>query len=166
MIREEVNQTIAAFLEKMSTFNKEEFNTVPFKGSWTAGQVAEHVRLSCGGMAEMLWVDGAPTERQPDELVAMLKREFLDFTTRMQSPEEILPAERIYDPQALTAALSEIATSIDDAARSLDLTQTCTAFEFPGVGNLTRLEMLWFVVVHTQRHLHQLTNIRKALSEK
>jgi hypothetical protein len=47
---------------------------------------------------------------------------------------------------------------------SLDLTPTVLAFELPVIGSLTRLEAIRFVTYHTQRHNHQLKNIRQQLT--
>jgi hypothetical protein len=39
----------------------------------------------------------------------------------------------------------------------------CMEFDFPGFGHLTRYEWLKFIVFHTQRHIHQLKQIKNAL---
>ena len=38
----EIKQTAADLLQALEAFNEHSFNQVPFEGSWTAGQVAEH----------------------------------------------------------------------------------------------------------------------------
>jgi hypothetical protein len=39
----EIDKTIIEFIQILFTINQDQINTVPFKGSWTAGQIAQHV---------------------------------------------------------------------------------------------------------------------------
>lgn len=64
-----------------------------------------------------------------------------------------------YEKAYLLGALQDIKAGLDHAVTTLDLTKTCLAFELPVFGYLTRLEAIYFVIYHTQRHLHQLKNI-------
>ena len=40
----EIEQSVDNFIDTLSKFNDEQVNTIPFAGSWTAGQVADHLR--------------------------------------------------------------------------------------------------------------------------
>ena len=51
-----------------------------------------------------------------------------------------------------------------EAARTLDLSLTCIDFEIPTFGLFTRLEFVWFYIVHTQRHTFQLQKIAGVLA--
>ena len=46
----ELDDTEIEFSGAISSFNDDEFNIVPFEGSWTAGQVAKHVLLSASSL--------------------------------------------------------------------------------------------------------------------
>ena len=46
---------------------EKQINTIPFKDSWTAGQLMEHVTKSNTGIAKALNIEGKPSERKPDE---------------------------------------------------------------------------------------------------
>jgi hypothetical protein len=53
-IPKEVEDTARLFLAGLSSIRQEQINTVPFPGSWTAGQVAEHILLSASGVLEVI----------------------------------------------------------------------------------------------------------------
>lgn len=158
----QIDSTKAELLELLSSFPQEQFNRVPFSGSWTAGQVAEHLRKACS--PEILFGKTTLTERDPAAMVEPLKKLFLDFTIKMKSPDFIYPEEKHYDKQELHQALETAWTDIRRAADTLDLSETCIEFELPGSGPMTRFELISFMVIHTQRHLHQLRNIREKMA--
>lgn len=162
-IATELAQTREAFLQALSLFDQDNFNTIPFEGSWTAGQVAEHVFKSVDGTPALLRADAEQTERDPALNVPHLRAMFLDYETKMKSPPFILPSDAPKNLASLTQALDGKLSAIIDAAKAIDLTLTIVNFEFPGSGPLTRLEMVNFMSVHTQRHTHQLKEIRKHL---
>ncbi len=140
-----------------SSLSEEQLNQVPFKGSWTAGQVGEHLYKACG--VETLYGNTKPTERDPAAMIEPIKKLFLDFTIKFDSPDFIYPQESYYQKDELYNELATTWKNVRQAANTLDLTPTCTDFELPGFGLLTRFEWLNFLVIHTQRHLHQLHNI-------
>ena len=153
-------------IQTISTFNQEEFNTIPFKGSWTAGQVAEHVYKSVSSFTKGLYGKVKPTTRQPDEKVEPIKKAFLDFDTKMSSPDFILPSSGAHDKNATLNSLENTMDKITDAIKKFDLTETCLSFVPPVIGELTRLESIYFVIYHTQRHIHQLKNISQKVVNK
>jgi hypothetical protein len=138
------------------------FNTVPFEGSWTAGQVTDHILKSLG--VEILYGKTTTTDRPPDQQVALLADIFLDFTTKLKSPDFILPSDEPQDKQVRLKDANDRFNKLVEAAKTLDLVQICLDFEMPVMGGLTRLEFLWFYVFHTKRHTYQLQNIAKALA--
>ncbi len=45
-IHKEIDETFAELQRLISSFDQEQINIVPFEGSWTAGQLAQHVIIS------------------------------------------------------------------------------------------------------------------------
>jgi len=160
-IWDELAETKKGLLHALSLFNQDNFNIVPFEGSWTAGQVAEHVYKSLNGVPQLLNGGNKPTERDPAENVPGLRKMFLDFSIKMKSPDFILPGNEPKDLAELTRQLDETLTAIIDVAQKVDLMLTLTEFQFPGGGETTRLELVNFMSVHTQRHTWQLYNMHK-----
>jgi len=63
-----LQSTITEFQELISSFDKAQLNAVPFEGSWTPGQVAQHIIMANSGFGEVLNGPVIDTERAPDEL--------------------------------------------------------------------------------------------------
>ena len=164
-ITEELSLTRQHLLQALSLFSAADFNIVPFTGSWTAGQVTEHIFKSINGVPHLLTGASMPTERDPARNVAQLRALFLDFTAKMKSPDFVLPSNEPKTYATLVKGVAEILTAIIDVSKTIDTSLTIANFDFPGSGPLTRLELLHFISVHTQRHTHQLKDIHKRLQE-
>jgi Protein of unknown function (DUF1569). len=158
----EIKETQTALLKALDTFSQEQLNKIPFEGSWTGGQVSEHLIKAVS--ASLLYGNTTETERPPDVMVKPLRDQFLNFDIKFQSPDFIIPSDGPHDKQEVTGQLRTIWEEIEEAASTLDLTKTCLDFELPGAGHLTRLEWVNFMIVHTKRHTRQLNNIHKALT--
>ena len=174
-----INLMTEELTKLLSSTSKTELNTVPFEGSWTAGQLAKHVIKSNSGFwvssvkspsdipsgAKMLngSVDDSP--RKPDGLVEKIKSDLLNFNSKLQSPEFVQPEKIDYNEEDLLSSLAALNSKLIKSVQSLDLSKTCSAFELPVYGFLTRLEAVHFVIYHTQRHIHQLKNIIASLNQ-
>ncbi len=159
----EAEETLSALENAFSKFGSTEINIVPFEGSWTAGQLAKHLILANGGFLQVINGTVAETDKPADLMVGQIKRDFLNLDVKYSSPKEIYPEDRNYSWPELLENLTQIRKGISEAAGSLDLTRTCVSYELPGYGFLTRLEAIYFVIYHTQRHVHQLNNIYNSL---
>ena len=162
-ISAEINKTITDLLQLLTLFGEEQINVIPFEGSWTAGQLAKHVLMSNLGFIEIINGTFKETQRQPDEMVQKIKTDFLDFSTKGQSADNLKPPLIDYSKNELHISLETLKEKINKVIETSDLTKTCTAFELPVYGFLTRWEALHFILYHTQRHIHQLKNIFKKL---
>jgi DinB superfamily len=158
-VMKEAAETLLALENALSKFDATGINTVPFIGSWTAGQLAEHLILANSGFLQVINGPVTETDKPADMRVAQMKNDLLNFNVKFNSPDEIYPEVKAYSQYALLERLKEIRNGISIAATNLDLTKTCSSFKLPGYGFLTRLEAIYFVIYHTQRHVHQLENI-------
>ena len=155
----EIDSTITEVEQLFSLFTDEEVNSIPFEGSWTAAQLVEHVNLSLSGFIYQLFGPVRDTERQPDAGVQQLRDMFLNFENKFQASPPIKPASKNYKKAELLSTLDELKTKLSSFDTSSDLSKTCVAVELPFFGYLTRTEIAYFIIYHTQRHLHQLKNI-------
>jgi hypothetical protein len=156
-----LKSTKAELLGVISQFDEKNINTIPFEGSWTSGQVAEHVLKSAAAMAGALNGPAEPAGRNPEQHIQLLSQVFLNFDHKLNSPDFIIPSNEPKEKQKLVNALEETFDSIVLTAASGNLDLICIGFEMPTLGTLSRKEIIWFTIVHTQRHIHQLKNIAK-----
>jgi uncharacterized damage-inducible protein DinB len=156
-------ETTKELFTTLSWFTQEEFNKIPFEGSWTAGQVAEHLYKSESHIVRALNGNAENTDRDAFQHTQMILKIFLDYTTKRQSPEFILPSNEPKDKEDFIKKFEETRKNLQNLIDTKDLTRTYTGFSFPGVGHLTGWECLCFVYSHSKRHIRQMKNIAERL---
>ncbi|MDQ6471759.1 DinB family protein [Flavobacterium sp. LHD-80] len=164
-VQKNIVETFKKLNEILSSFSEEELNQIPYQGSWTAGQTAQHIILACSGFPELFAGKTQKTIRKYDDNVLQLDALFLDFTTKMNAPDFLIPEKKEYSKNSLTLSLIKIESELIESAEKYDLTLTCLDFNVPSFENFTIFEWIHFALVHTQRHTYQLNSILKTLTK-
>jgi len=160
----EYRKTVDDLLEAIEQFSQEKINEVPFEGSWTAAQVADHIYKSQEVFPKLLNGKTEETKRDTEKKKHQIKSIFLDFSNKMKSPDFIIPTDEPQKKEELIRRMENKAKEITLAMNDHDLSKTFIDFELPGFGKFTGLEWGWFITYHTQRHTHQLKNILSKFS--
>jgi len=153
-----IDGVAAELMELISPLGEEQINTIPLKDSWTAAQLATHVTKSNNAIVQAMDMDGKLVQRDPAGRVKELKKIFLDFNHKLKSPAFIVPKPGVYEKEKLVAALKKSNDQLKEKREQVNLS---AVIEFSAFGQITRLELLHFVLYHTQRHIHQLKNMLK-----
>jgi len=157
------SDAIAEIANLMLAVDDSKVNTVPYEGSWTAPQLLRHVTKSINGMTKAMQMDAKPANRNPSERVDQLRSIFLDFSKKLKQPDFIVPEERIYEKQSAIEELNRCFSRFKDAALNANLDHLIEGLP---LGPITKLEIIHFVLYHTQRHLNQMKRICEALKNK
>jgi hypothetical protein len=158
-----LDETSAELLQLIHPVDMDTFNGVPFANSWTAAQVIVHVIKSNLAIAKALKLEGKIIDRDPGERVNELKDLFLDFTIKFQSPGFILPPEMNYNKEEIIRDFMQSIEQLKEGSNDVNLAE---AISHEAFGEITKLELLYFLMFNTQRHIHQLQNIINQLSYK
>ncbi|WP_341842888.1 DinB family protein [Chitinophaga caseinilytica] len=150
------NQSTTELLDALGHFSQEQLNRVPFAGSWTPGQVGQHLLISESGVPELLRGNTRPTDRDPEALAPALRSIFLDFTTKFEAMEAIRPDDLPKDREQLMQSLKSNRDVILQLVAGTSPDLLLLDFPFPQLGELTIREWLTFLTVHSRRHTHQL----------
>ncbi len=157
------DRAISGMLDLMFPLDNNEVNTVPYKDSWTAAMLFRHVSKSLDAMSGALLTDSKPAERDPGEKIPELKKVFLDFSAKLNSPAFIVPENGPYEKQFIYEELKNSLSRFKESAVYANLPDLVEGLPF---GPITKLEILHFVVYHSQRHLYQMKKICQTLEEK
>lgn len=157
---DQIDEAVSQLIDLMSTLDEKEINTIPYQDSWTAGQLFQHITKSTGAITTAMQKKGDPAERDPAENIAGLKKTFLDFSTKMESPDFIVPEKGTYEKTATIQKLGSSFQQLRESAKDADLS---VVVKNSPVGDATKLEILHFVLYHTQRHLQQMKKIHEAI---
>ncbi len=160
----ELQEVTTQFLQQIGQVPGGKLNVVPPMGGWTAGQVGEHILKSAGFILMALQAPAKETTRDPAEKVKPLADIFLNFDIKMKGPDFIEPSADAKNKLDLLRSLQDAFDPIQTTAATADLSKTCAGADMPGMGEMTRLEWISFLNVHTRRHSHQLENILQSLA--
>lgn len=149
-----LHQSYMQFCDSVKSFPDSYFHE-RLNQRWSAAQIAEHI-IKAGSLIHLLQGDIVVVDREPDLYVPVIKKVFLDFQKRYPSEERLIPSEAGIDKLTALDELAEHSISFQEFVQQHDLHQTVKGFEFPDVGQLTRLEVLWMHSFHIQRHYHQI----------
>lgn len=156
-----LDEAISQLQGLMASLDNTKLNLIPYQGSWTAGQLYRHVTKVIGGMAKAMQMPSKPAGRNADERVPELKKTFLDFSIKMKSPDMAVPEEEVYQKQDTIDRLTIAVGNFKEMAGRQNGTDLVSGLP---LGDITKLELLHFILYHTQRHLHQLQQIVAALN--
>lgn len=157
------SDAVSQLTNLMLTVTDDKVNTIPYDGSWTAPQLLRHVTKSINRMTKVMHMDAKPAERNPGERIEELKKIFLDFSKKLTQPDFIIPEERIYEKQSSIEELNKAFSQFKESAGSANLNELIEGLPF---GPVTKLEIIHFVLYHTQRHVNQMKRICEALKNK
>jgi hypothetical protein len=157
------SDTVSAISNLMAAVDEERINTIPFDGSWTAPQLLRHVSKSMQGMAKAMQMEAKPANRNPEERIEGLKNVFLDFSRKLTQPDFLIPENQVYKKQP---AIDELKKSFNEFKANASRANLNELVEGLPLGPITKLEIIHFVLYHTQRHLHQMKNICAVLNRK
>ncbi|WP_121353729.1 DinB family protein [Flavisolibacter nicotianae] len=152
----ELEQTTQALCDLLLCFTPESFHQKPSGSGWSAAQVADHLVKVYASTNGALHSESIPTNRPPDEKIALLRRAMEDTGTKRVAPERVQPSEQGGDPSTLASQLQAQEEALRKAIAVADLTEACTQYRHPSLGTMTKMEWVAFNNYHTQRHIKQL----------
>ena len=158
-LQKDIVETFEKLNTTVSLFSDGELNTIPYQGSWTPGQVTQHIIMASSGYPELFAGKTEKTTRKPDEKIKDIDALFLNFSIKMNAPDFLQPEKKEHSKNALNLKLLKIESELLDSAEKCDLTLTCLDFQVPSFEKFTIYEWIDFVLVHTQRHTKQLNDI-------
>lgn len=162
---DEIENAHRDFIHQLSQFSEQELNRVPNEGSWTAGQVTEHIIKSNGGILnKLLNGDVTPITRPYDEQVDLIKNIFRS-EDKIKTAPVLEPSQPPHELDDLLKSLRQQKDQQLETINQKDLKVLRIELQFPPAPNgLTRYEWLIFMIEHTQRHCKQIESIYKEIS--
>ena len=140
-------------LKFFSSFDSEDFNKKTTDGSWTPGEIAEHLLRLDIAVNRILQGSSRVANRAADAKSANIKFVFLDLEKKLQAPKEILPSDTIKDPFSILTKMRAERHKMIDMVQNKDLSEICTSFSHHAFGELTRLEWIYLSIYHAERHM-------------
>ncbi len=102
---QEIEETFSRLTTAISKFSEKQFNTIPSEGSWTAGQVAEHITKSIGGVPDRTTQASA---RPHDERIQAIREMFLNFNLKFKTAQPLEPEKTSHQVQEMLNHLQRL----------------------------------------------------------
>jgi len=153
----DVDESTSNLLSAINDCKDENFNRTPGENSWSQAQVAEHILLLEIQVNQALR-KAVATQRPVDLKVEPLKKGMASFERKYTAPDFILPTASHKIKIQLADALRKQRDILKHIIETTDLTETPT-YKHPQIGDMTRLEWIYFTISHSDRHVQQMKNI-------
>lgn len=154
-LKQQLQEVFENFISGLSPLTSHIINKQPLQGTWTIGQLAQHVVLATSGLGDE---KTKPADRPYNQFESSIRETFLG-KEKFQAPEFIDPEKKNYALQDLIAALRSNRNELLKGTEEKELTALCLDIELPGWGYLTRYEWLKLIIYHVQRHTEQLKKL-------
>ncbi len=159
----ELDNSTGLVMDSIGGLSTEKFNYRKEKGSWSVGDCAEHVVITEESAKEILLGPVKYYNREYDMKIPVIKKAFGDDAKKFTSGKQLLPSDKQKIPGEITAEFVNNREEIKKVIVKEDLTVLCDAFRHPLFGHFTRLEWIYFVIYHSERHARQIERIISSL---
>lgn len=164
---QDLDTNTTLFLDILDTIPDRKLHARNDRTTWSIMEVAEHMLIMEQAVTQTLQGDTRPLEgRAPDAKLSQLESVFLDLQTRTQYRLPENSAVTYADVRKFATDFRANREAIKQALADKDLHQEFAGYEHPHFGFLTGLEWLHYLVVHTERHLHQINRIESVLNDR
>ena len=155
----DIRQNTQTILSKLEAVLPEKFTQPPLGGNWNVADVAEHLLLLDKEINTVLQGPAKLVDRDAAQKIDIVTSVFANMETKFVSPVFITPSGNAGNQRQLIDALKAERDKMLKTIAPFNLAETCTAFKHPGFGSFTRLEWVYFSILHANRHLQQIENM-------
>jgi len=162
-LKTQLDNNTSLFLDILDTIPTDKLMVRNQHTQWTIMESAEHVLMIEQSVSETLQGKTAPVQdRLPDSKVKQISELFMDFSKRLFVTKPIA-SKTVYKDMASYSADFRATRELIKGALEHHPEQECKAFEHNLFGFLTKIEWIYYLIYHTERHLHQISRIEDNL---
>jgi len=152
----DIEQSALELRQVLGGFSAEQFNYKSSDQSWSPGQLAEHILLFDILINRILKGEFKKAERPADEMLESIRKYFANQEKTIPLSPIVMPSDTLKDRAALTEKINLQRHQFVWVVKTMDLSPVCLSFVHPELGELTRLEWIYFGIAHTARCAAQL----------
>lgn len=157
---EELRDSTQQFVEALQKVQENSFADKPNEKTWSVAEVAEHVNIVEALSIPLMLGEVQITEgRAIDAKIELIKSGFLDFERKYSAWGPIIPRGEITNKKQLIEQFEAIRQKMNDIIEKEDLSLTVSGFAHPLFGTMTRLEWVYFNMIHSERHIQQVERL-------
>jgi len=153
------------FLDILDTVPPEKLQLTNEQTAWCIMDLAEHVLIYEQQVVKALQGAAEPVkDRAPDSKVNDISHSFFDFEKRLTVTGDPDTLEGGYTNVAdFSKTFRQNREDIKAILHKEPIDWLCKALEHPIFGFMTRMEWVYYLIYHTERHLQQINRIEASL---
>lgn len=163
-LAQNLRENTEAFVALVNTFSDKDFNKKPDENTWSAAENTEHIIRSEFGTPRLF---SGKTEAVPDRdsvaLINRIEKAFLNRDEKYRSFGVVNPTTGEKNKEELLKKFMKIREEALELIQHQNLDELCVKFEHPVFGYLTRREWVRFNIVHVNRHMMQMKELKQQI---
>ena len=159
-IVETLKENTDRLFEFLKDIDRELLIEKPAPDKWSIMENLDHIFQVEKGINFVFTGATELEERDPQAKFDQIEKDFMDFDRRFTAMGPILPKGQFEDLDSIKKSISKNRKMLTEIGNSRGWDETCLAFEHRLFGAMTRMEWIWFTIVHTNRHLVQMENCK------
>lgn len=156
MLAENFRVHTQELVELIERFDHTSFNQRPADNGWTAGEVAEHLLLFDIRLNQILGSLDQPAGRDPLAKVTEYTPRVTNRENKIDAPPFLVPSETEHTPSSMVEKILTERNKILKVVADKDMTLISTQYPHRFFGEMTGMEWINFIDMHTLRHMPQL----------
>lgn len=146
-------------IDVIHRFDYDSFNRQPGEGKWSAGDISEHLLLFDLRMNKILKGATIPAGRDPQQYVSVFQPVLQDRVSTITAPPILIPTEAEKDPALIADQIIAEREKIMKYVEENDMNLLFHETKHRAYGEMTGVEWIQFMVMHTERHLAQFNEL-------
>lgn len=167
-LQEKLKANTSGLLNSINGLTDEQANFKPADNVWSIVECLEHIFLVDVGVSKTLTVNAPETyTNDKSELLGADKLHHILVNKRNEfkvpAPDFVTPSGRF---KTVNEASQSINIIIDKIILHLDQNDISTethTIKHPRLGEMTKLDWIYFLIAHTNRHIEQIEEVKKLL---
>ena len=153
------------FLDIFDTIPADKLQQKSEQTNWSIMDCAEHMLISEQAVTQALSGKAEPVEdREPNSKVADISHSFTEFDKRLRGTGGPDTLEGGYNNTAdFSRAFRQNREDLKVILEKEPIDWVCKEKEHPIFGFMTRIEWVYYLIYHTERHLQQINRIEASL---
>jgi hypothetical protein len=162
-LKVQLDNNTALFLDILDTIPADKLTARNQHTQWNIMESAEHVLMIEQSVRETLEGKITPVvDRTPDSKVKPIADLFMDLSKRLFVTKPI-SSKTVYKDIASYSKDFRANRELIKASLDKNAEMECKAFEHNLFGYLTKIEWIYYLIYHTERHLQQISRIEDNL---
>lgn len=160
-ITTDLEDSLKRLIDQIQEFTAENFNSKPSPEIWSGAEVCEHLYVLEYSVCKILTGETKENNRDPEQKIALMSQAMANFEQKVAAPDSMKPLGKARTQAEMIEKLEKVRQNLLEISQNpiYDLSLACTSAKHPYFGVLTRIEWIYMIVLHGNRHLQQMKGI-------